>query len=78
MKAYTLAAVLFRVGGITLLLRSAYYFLGFLTTPVDLPIHSGVDRAGYLSMFIQLFIPGIVVYLAAPLLAKVTAWKIQD
>lgn len=78
MKAYTLAAILFRVGGITLLLHSAYYFFGYLNTHIAVPIHHAPLDPGYLSMFIRTFVPAIAIYFAAPLLAKIAVWKIRE
>lgn len=76
MKAYTFAAILFRFCGILLLLEGIYNFLRFLVTYFS--VHSALANAESFDMFIRTFVSGLLVYFAAPFLAKIAAWKIQE
>jgi hypothetical protein len=76
MKAYTLAAILFRVLGVLLL----FYSIRWLTACclIFFDRHNPVGVAELFPVFLRYFVFGIVVYFAAPLLAKMAAWKIRE
>ena len=76
MKAYTLAAILFRVLGVLLLLHSIYLFLGYLS--VRFGSHSQLGEVESFGAFLRTVIFGVVTYFAAPILAKVAAWRIRE
>jgi hypothetical protein len=76
MKAYTLAATLLRVLGVLLLLHSIYLFLGYLSTRFG--SYSQLAEVESLDSFLRTIVFGAVIYFAAPILAKIAAWKIRE
>ena len=76
MKADTLAAILFRVLGVFLLLRSIYGAFAFLN--VFLSSHSQLGEAETFPVFLRYLIFGVAIYFASPILGKIAAWKIRE
>jgi hypothetical protein len=77
MTPYSLAFTVFRLAAVWMLLFSVYRFCGnCFAMPDDPGKYYAISR--FLILFLQTFVPGVLLYFLAPWLAKAAIWNPKE